>query len=159
MTLNDVLNIKTWTPLRAVADHLAEVLPGVFAVQDNVYLQTQLYDAQFAQGRPEAPFITQVYWASSLEALQRAVLGDASILIPAPLVAPPLMTMGTCGTYHALTQVISSERQRIAETATYNSKGHFLFKHIILPPFDFHFSTPDISPEERTCLITARLQR
>lgn len=159
MTLNDVLNIKAWTPLRSVAKDLVEVLPGVFAVSDSVYLQTQLYDAQLEHGHAEAPFITLAYWASSPAALRRLVTADASISVPPAPVPPPAMALGTDGTYRQLAETIPRARMKIAETATYNNKGHFLFKHIVLPPFDFHFPTPDIPPKERTCLIAARLQK
>jgi hypothetical protein len=73
--------------------------------------------------------------------------------------APPSeLVFGTSGTYGELAKKIPRTVSRVAETASYNNKGQFLYKEISIPPYTYFFSSVEIVPEEMTCLIKIRLK-
>jgi len=159
MTLTDALAIKSWTPLREVVVDATEVAPGVFAIASNVYLQTQPFNAAFETNLPNAPFVTLLYWASCLPAVQRLLLGNPSVEVGAEARPPGNLVFNTDGTYGQLLAQVPATQQKSAEMAQYNSKGAFLYKKIELFPFTYYFSNLKISKGERTCLIAVRLPK
>jgi hypothetical protein len=159
ITLDDALKIKAWTPLRAVAANASEVLPKVFALSENLFVQTQPYGAQGQKDLPDAPFITVLYWAPSVQVLKRIVSRDPSVLIAVVTTPPSELVSGTDGTYSELKGRIPQSRSKIAETGAYDLKGRFLYKQINVPPFTWYFVSPNAEAEEITVLVAVRLER
>ncbi|MEQ2005992.1 MAG: hypothetical protein ABMA26_04270 [Limisphaerales bacterium] len=158
MNWETILQIPAWTPLREVTVQRDLVLPGIYRVAADAYLVTQVYNREFEEGRPEAPFVTVAVWAESLSALKRCVDCDVSVQVATSGVKPPdALLFGTTGTYGELERQIAARERKISERATYSNTGVFVHKIIEIGHFTFCFLEPKIRTEEQVYAIKLRL--
>lgn len=153
-----ILQLQAWTPLRRVVSGGDFVLPGIYAIGTNAYLRTQHYNQAFENNHPEAPFITEAYWAPSIDALKYNIQRDTTININDSLQKPPEeLLLGTSGTYGELEQLIPSSEKRVSERAVYSFKGIFVHKIIEIDRFSYHYLRPTIKKDDRVYAIKVSL--
>jgi len=143
MKLDEVLNVKAWTPISELnPQEIEEVIGGVYKVDLNLYLRTQLYNRNLEMGDIGAPFVTMAYWASSIEALKRIVLNDPKYDVVDSIMSPPFeLTLGTSGLYSELSKKATLGDERASESATYSAKGLFVKKIIEIGRFGYCFAS------------------
>jgi len=121
---------------------IEEVMDGIYKVDLNLYLRTQLYNRNLELGDVNAPFVTKAYWAPSIEALKRIVLNDPKYGVGDPMVSPPFeLTLGTSGLYSELSKKFTLSDERASESAIYSAKGLFVKKIIEIGRFGYYFAS------------------
>lgn len=158
MNWDRILQVPEWTPLSKVTDQGELVLPGVYRVAPDAYLVSQLYNREFEERQPGAPFVTLAVWAESGSGLKRCITSDPFVHVATPTVKPPeILLLGTQGTYGELEGQIPTIDRKIAERAVYSNTGAFVHKVIVIGRFSFCFLTPNIARDDRVYAIEVRL--
>jgi hypothetical protein len=154
-----LLKAKPWTPLSQIQEGVEQVMEGVLKVDDCAYVRTQDYNQKLENNDPNAPFVTKAYWASSIEAVKRVVLGDATVSVETVGAnAPRQLLQGTKGTYAELKAKIPASEAKGSESAKYSNKGAFLYKQIRIGRFEYYFIGNEIAPDEKVFMIGVALQ-
>ncbi|MFZ6871371.1 hypothetical protein ACO0LF_04805 [Undibacterium sp. Di27W] len=130
MELNEALCLRRWMPLSQIGKTAEPVFQGFFRLGANIYARTQVYNKNLELNDPLAPFLTAVYWATSLAALKRAFLNDESPVDTFGVMPPKELLIGTSGLYSELLAQIPKSGNRIYERAEYSNKGLFQFKEL-----------------------------
>ncbi len=143
MKLDEVLNMKTWTPVSQLnLEEIEEVMDGIYKVDLNLYLRAQLYNRNLEVGDINAPFVTMAYWAPSMEALRRIVLNDPKYGVGDSVMSLPLeLALGTSGLYSELSKKATLSDERSSESAIYSAKGLFVKKIIEIGRFGYCFAS------------------
>jgi len=159
MTWDELKALKCWIPLCAVPTTCGVLGDVLFGLGDHMYLVAVGHNRnlEFVAG---TSFVTQVVWAVSDGAAQRAVNGRIEMDDRLVMAAPTQMLLaGTATTYGDIMRLFGTRRYgQVSESAHYRwSDGEFIHRIISGNSFCFYFRKREDDGSETPYAIAYRL--
>ena len=161
MNWSQLTNLPSWTPLTKVCDEAIKVGEDLYQIGDEQFAMALPHNREFAEGLPDAPFVTVVYWAPDIEAAKKCAMRQESKYLSSGRKPPSELLDNTNGTYEQISETadVPSLGNTAAEHAVYSGKtGQFVHKVVTVGPTTYCFLERKIRPDENPYAIEILLR-
>jgi len=160
MHWNQLTSLPAWTPLAKVCLEAVKISEDLYQIGHAQFAMALPYDRNFAEGLPDAPFITVLYWAPDIEAAKKCAQRQENKYTCRCGLPPSELLHNTNGTYEQIREMAGeSLGNGAAERAVYSGKtGEFVHKTITLGRTTYCFLAREIHPHESPYAIEISLR-
>ena len=151
MNWSQLMDLQSWSPLTIVCDEAVKITEELYQIGDEQFAMALPHNREFAEGLPDAPFVTVIYWAPDIEAAKKCALRQQTKYRSTGCKPPSELLNKTNGTYEQICEAahVTSLFNTTAERAVYSGKtGEFVHKIVTLGPTTYCFLEREIRPDE-----------